>query len=60
MPSILAEISFISNPEEERLLAGGGYRQAIAEAVFEGIKKYVQSTSMLAQPGEAANTPVQR
>src|SRR3990172_514913 len=60
MPSILAEISFISNPEEERLLAEGGYRQVIAEAIFEGIKKYVQSTSMLAQPGEAANTPIRR
>lgn len=60
MPSILAEISFISNPEEERLLAEGGYRQAITEAIFEGIKKYVQSTSMLAQPGEAANTLIRR
>lgn len=60
MPSILAEISFISNPEEERLLAEEGYRQVIAEAIFEGIKKYVQSTSMLAQPGEAANTPIRR
>lgn len=60
MPSILAEISFISNPEEERLLAGGGYRQVIAEAIFEGIKKYVQSTSMLAHPGEAANTLIRR
>ena len=60
MPSILAEISFISNPEEERLLAGGGYRQVIAEAIFEGIKKYVQSTSILAHPGEAANTLIRR
>ncbi len=58
MPSILAEISFISNPEEERLLAGDEYRQMIAEAIFEGIKRYVQSSPMLAQPGEAANTPI--
>jgi N-acetylmuramoyl-L-alanine amidase len=58
MPSILAEISFISNPEEERLLAGDTYRQMIAEAIFEGIKRYVQSSPMLAQPGEAANTPI--
>lgn len=60
MPSILAEISFISNPEEERLLAEGEYRQMIAEAIFEGIKKYVQSTSIFAQPGEAANIPIPR
>lgn len=60
MPSILAEISFISNPQEERLLAKGEYRQAIAEAIFEGIRKYMQSTSMLAQPGDATEIPLRR
>ncbi len=53
MPSILAEISFISNPDEEKFLARGEYRQEIAEAIFEGLKRYIQSTPMLAQPGEA-------
>lgn len=53
MPSILAEISFISNPDEERLLARDAYRQEIAEAIFEGIKRYVRSTPMLVQPEEA-------
>jgi N-acetylmuramoyl-L-alanine amidase len=43
MPSILAEVGFISNPEEEKLLRTGSYRQAVAEALFEGIKKYVES-----------------
>ncbi len=55
MPSILAEISFISNHEEERLLGEGKYRQEIAEAIFEGIRRYIQSTPMLAQPEEAVN-----
>ncbi len=40
MPSILAEVAFISNPEDERLLKGEGYRQQIAEALFEGVKSY--------------------
>jgi len=53
MPSILAEISFISNSDEERLLATDTYRQEIAEAIFEGIKRYIRSTPMLAQPKEA-------
>lgn len=53
MPSILAEISFISNPDEERLLTKDAYRQEIAEAIFEGIKRYIRSTPMLAQPKEA-------
>jgi N-acetylmuramoyl-L-alanine amidase len=40
MPSVLAEISFVTNPQEARLLKGNAYRQKIAEALFEGIRKY--------------------
>ena len=43
MPSILAEVSFISNPEDERLLKGEEYRQQIAEALFEGVKSYSET-----------------
>lgn len=42
MPSILAEVSFISNHYEETLLKKDDYRQKIAEALFEGIKDYIQ------------------
>ncbi|MGC1453999.1 MAG: N-acetylmuramoyl-L-alanine amidase [Nitrospirota bacterium] len=45
MPSILAEVGFISNPDEERMLNTNSYRQAIAEALFEGVKKYVEARS---------------
>ncbi len=45
MPSILAEVGFISNPEEERLLKSESYRQAIAEALYQGVKKYVDARS---------------
>ena len=55
MPSILAEISFISNREEEQRLGKSKYRQEIAEAILDGIIKYIQSTSSLAYPKEAAN-----
>lgn len=55
MPSILAEISFISNQEEERLLSEGNYRQEIAESIFEGIRKYLQATPLLVPPKEARN-----
>lgn len=41
MPSILAEVSFISNPTEEQLLRQGPYRQAIAESLFQGIRTYL-------------------
>ena len=45
MPSILAEVGFISNPEEEKLLKKESYRQSIAEALYEGVKKYVEARS---------------
>ena len=45
MPSILAEVGFISNPDEEKLLRKESYRQAIAEALFQGVKNYVEQRS---------------
>ncbi|MGH9516503.1 MAG: N-acetylmuramoyl-L-alanine amidase [Terriglobales bacterium] len=41
MPSILAEISFISNPGDERRLRTPQYRQRIAESLYRGISRYV-------------------
>ena len=41
MPSILAEISFISNPGDERRLRMPEYRQRIAESLYRGIARYV-------------------
>jgi N-acetylmuramoyl-L-alanine amidase len=45
MPSILAEISFVSNPGDERRLATSDYRQKIAESLYRGIAKYVGGLS---------------
>ena len=47
MPSVLAEISFISNPQEEGLIKTPAYRQAIAEALFNGVRSYAESLSGL-------------
>ncbi len=41
MPSILAEISFVSNPTDERRLRTPEYRQKIAQSLYRGISKYV-------------------
>ncbi|HUY15258.1 MAG TPA: N-acetylmuramoyl-L-alanine amidase [Terriglobia bacterium] len=41
MPSILAEISFLTNPTDERLLRKPAYRQKIAEALYAGVAQYV-------------------
>jgi len=45
MPSILAEISFVSNPGDERRLQTPEYRQRIAESLYRGISKYVGGLS---------------
>jgi N-acetylmuramoyl-L-alanine amidase len=45
MPSILAEISFVSNPSDEHRLETSEYRQRIAESLYRGIAKYVDGLS---------------
>lgn len=45
MPSILAEIGFVSNPHDARLLKRGDQRQRIAEALFKGISQYANTLS---------------
>ena len=40
MPSVLAEISFLSNPKEARLLKQDAYRQQIAQALFDAVQNY--------------------
>jgi N-acetylmuramoyl-L-alanine amidase len=43
MPSVLTEVSFLTNRAEAALLRSATYRQRIAEALFAGILKYQQS-----------------
>jgi N-acetylmuramoyl-L-alanine amidase len=45
MPSVLAEIGFLSNTKEELLLKRPEYRQKIAEALLKGIMQYEASLS---------------
>jgi len=43
MPSILTEISFVTNQQDAGLLATEKYRQQIAEALLAGITRYQQA-----------------
>jgi N-acetylmuramoyl-L-alanine amidase len=43
MPSVLAEISFVTHKEEAQLLKTPAYRQHIAEALFEAVQGYQRS-----------------
>ena len=45
MPSILAEISFVSIPTDEHKLRTAAYRQRIAESLYRGIAKYASGLS---------------
>ena len=43
MPSVLAEISFITNRQDAAMLKTEKYRQRIAEALYAGVLRYQQS-----------------
>ncbi len=45
MPSVLAEISFLSNPKDEKNLRKNQYRQRIAESLYRGVAKYAEGLS---------------
>ncbi|WP_283166902.1 N-acetylmuramoyl-L-alanine amidase [Thermodesulfovibrio yellowstonii] len=47
MPSCLLEVSYISNPEEERLLNQESYRMEIAQSIVDGIKNYFLKTEQI-------------
>ncbi|MDD2841130.1 MAG: N-acetylmuramoyl-L-alanine amidase [Tolumonas sp.] len=40
IPSLLIETGFISNPQEERLLASADYQSQLANAIFSGVRDY--------------------
>jgi len=45
MPSILAEVGFVSNPHDEKLLRRTDQRQEIAEALLKGLLGYANTLS---------------
>jgi N-acetylmuramoyl-L-alanine amidase len=47
MPSVLVEVSFISNPVEEHLLSQDSYRTEIAKAIAEGLDTYISSAPVI-------------
>jgi N-acetylmuramoyl-L-alanine amidase len=48
MPSILVETAFITNPHEEAKLKSDAYQARIADAIFQGIKRYFAKSPALA------------
>ncbi|MEJ2684527.1 MAG: N-acetylmuramoyl-L-alanine amidase [Candidatus Sulfobium sp.] len=44
MPSVLVEVSFISNPHEAKMLSEKGYREDLAKSIADGIDEYMSKT----------------
>ena len=55
IPSILVETAFISNPDEENRLRSDAYQAKLADAVFQGIKRYFAKNPPLARDRVAMN-----
>jgi N-acetylmuramoyl-L-alanine amidase len=49
MPSILTEISFLSNPADEQLLKKPDHRQRVAEGIYQGVAAYLQSLNSMTE-----------
>jgi N-acetylmuramoyl-L-alanine amidase len=47
MPSILSEISFVSNPGDEKLLRKPDQRQRIADGLYRGVSAYLDSLNSI-------------
>ncbi|MGQ0811801.1 MAG: N-acetylmuramoyl-L-alanine amidase [Nitrospiraceae bacterium] len=49
MPSILAEIAFMSNPAEEELMRNRAFVNQVAESLFEGVTAFLNSNRLTAK-----------
>ncbi|MCK4425222.1 MAG: N-acetylmuramoyl-L-alanine amidase [Deltaproteobacteria bacterium] len=50
MPSVLVEVSFISNRKEEKRLKSNRYLDRVAEGIVNGIKSYISGTKLAYLP----------
>ncbi len=44
-PAVLVEVAFLSNPQEERKLLTEEYQRKVAEAIYEGLAKFLRNHS---------------
>ena len=47
MPAVLAEVAYLSNPEDEALLGTSEFRDRAAQGIVNGIKRYVQESDLV-------------
>ncbi|HUF23266.1 MAG TPA: N-acetylmuramoyl-L-alanine amidase [Vicinamibacterales bacterium] len=56
MPSVLTEVSFLTNKKDASLLRTAAYRQRIAQSLFDAILKYRQSLKKVGTIASGAET----
>ena len=47
IPAALVEVAFLSHPDEERKLADEGFRQKAAQAIYDGLLRFVTNDAVL-------------
>ncbi len=57
MPSILTEISFLSNPADEKMLKQPEHRQRVAEGIYQGVAGYLQSMNSMTMNLQPVSMP---
>jgi N-acetylmuramoyl-L-alanine amidase len=45
MPAVLAELAFVSNPEDEKRLRTSQYREVLARSLLNGLRSYLEALS---------------
>jgi len=60
MPSVLVEVSFISNPDEERLLSSDAYRNEIARGIAKGLHSYISAAPTVQKVVESDSERIPR
>ena len=55
MPAVLAEIAFVSNPEDEKQLKTPEYRELVARSLLRGVRSYLEALNR-AQPRQLTDT----
>jgi N-acetylmuramoyl-L-alanine amidase len=60
MPSILAEISFVTNPDDAEQLQTETYRERVAESLYKGVAKYAAGINGSTRPTKAKAPGLER
>jgi len=62
MPAVLAEIAFVSNPEDEKRLKSPEYREVLARSLLRGVRSYLEALNrtQMRQLTDASRRPTVR